>query len=94
MASITKLMTAVVALEQARLTDVVRITPSAAGIGESTVFLRAGEELSLADLIRATLIPSANDAAQALALGVGRKVHLIPTADLMGDPLRGEAPSV
>ena len=71
MASITKLMTAVVALEQARLTDVVRITPSAAGIGESTVFLRAGEELSLADLIRATLIPSANDAAQALALHVG-----------------------
>jgi serine-type D-Ala-D-Ala carboxypeptidase (penicillin-binding protein 5/6) len=71
MASITKLMTAVVALEQARLTDVVRITPSAAGIGESTVFLRAGEELSLADLIRATLIPSANDAAQALALHIG-----------------------
>jgi D-alanyl-D-alanine carboxypeptidase (penicillin-binding protein 5/6) len=71
MASITKLMTAVVALEQARLTDVVRITPSAASIGESTVFLRAGEDLSLADLIRATLVPSANDAAQALALHVG-----------------------
>ena len=71
-ASITKLMTAVVALEQARLTDVVRVSPSAASIGESTVYLRAGEELSVADLIRATLIPSANDAAQALALHVGR----------------------
>ena len=71
MASITKLMTALVALEQAQLTDVVRITPSAASIGESTVFLRAGEELTVADLIRATLIPSANDAAQALALHVG-----------------------
>jgi serine-type D-Ala-D-Ala carboxypeptidase (penicillin-binding protein 5/6) len=71
MASITKLMTALVALEQAQLSDVVRITPSAAGIGESTVFLRAGEELTVADLIRATLIPSANDAAQALALHVG-----------------------
>jgi serine-type D-Ala-D-Ala carboxypeptidase (penicillin-binding protein 5/6) len=71
MASITKLMTALVALEQAQLTDVVRITPGAAGIGESTVFLRAGEELAVADLIRATLIPSANDAAQALALHVG-----------------------
>ena len=71
MASITKLMTAVVALEQAELRDVVRITPSAAGLGESTVYLRAGEELTVADLIRATLIPSANDAAQALALHVG-----------------------
>ena len=71
MASITKLMTAVVALEQAQLRDVVRITPSAAGLGESTVYLRAGEELTVADLIRATLIPSANDAAQALALHVG-----------------------
>ncbi|HJR95132.1 MAG TPA: D-alanyl-D-alanine carboxypeptidase family protein [Gaiellaceae bacterium] len=71
MASITKLMTAVVALEQARLTDVVRISPGAAGIGESTVFLRAGDELTVADLVRATLIPSANDAAQALALHVG-----------------------
>ena len=70
-ASITKLMTAAVALERARLTDVVRVSPSAAGIGESTVFLRAGEELTVADLIRATLIPSANDAAQALALHVG-----------------------
>jgi D-alanyl-D-alanine carboxypeptidase (penicillin-binding protein 5/6) len=71
MASITKVMTAVVALEHAQLTDVVRIHPSAAGIGESTVFLRAGEELTVADLIRATLVPSANDAAQALALHVG-----------------------
>lgn len=70
-ASITKLMTAVVALEQAELTDVVRVSPRAAGIGESTVYLRAGEELTVADLIRATLIPSANDAAYALAFHVG-----------------------
>ena len=71
MASITKLMTAAVALEHAQPSDVVRITPGAADIGESTVFLRAGEEVTVADLIRATLIPSANDAAQALALHVG-----------------------
>ena len=43
------------------------MSPSAASIGESTVYLRAGEELTVADLVRATLIPSANDAAQALA---------------------------
>ncbi len=70
-ASITKLMTAVVVLEHAKLSDVVRVSPQAAGIGESTVYLRAGEELTVADLLRATLIPSANDAAEALALHVG-----------------------
>ena len=72
MASITKLMTALVVLEHAQLDDVVRVSPEAAGIGESTVYLRAGEELTVAELLRATLIPSANDAAEALALHVGR----------------------
>jgi D-alanyl-D-alanine carboxypeptidase (penicillin-binding protein 5/6) len=70
-ASITKLMTAVVVLEHAKLDDVVRVSPQAAGIGESTVYLRAGEELTVTDLLRATLIPSANDAAEALAIHVG-----------------------
>jgi D-alanyl-D-alanine carboxypeptidase len=71
-ASITKLMTAIVVLEHTELSDVVRVSPLAAGIGESTVYLRAGEELTVEDLLRATLIPSANDAAEALALHVGR----------------------
>jgi serine-type D-Ala-D-Ala carboxypeptidase (penicillin-binding protein 5/6) len=71
-ASITKLMTAVVVLERARLTDIVRVSPRAAGVGESTVYLRTGEELAVSELLRAMLIPSANDAAEALALHVGR----------------------
>jgi serine-type D-Ala-D-Ala carboxypeptidase (penicillin-binding protein 5/6) len=71
-ASITKLMTAVVALEHARPSDVVRVSELAAGIGGSTVFLRAGEELTVAELVRAMLVPSANDAAMALALHIGR----------------------
>jgi len=71
-ASITKLMTAIVVLEHAKLGDAVRVSPQAAGIGESTVYLRAGDELTVAELLRATLIPSANDAAEALALHVGR----------------------
>jgi serine-type D-Ala-D-Ala carboxypeptidase (penicillin-binding protein 5/6) len=71
-ASITKLMTAAVVLERARLTDVVQVSSRAAGVGESTVYLRTGEELTVAELLRATLIPSANDAAEALALHVGK----------------------
>lgn len=71
-ASITKLMTVMVALEHARLDEVVTVTPEAAGIGESTVMLRPGERLTVRDLAIAALVPSANDAATALAVHVGR----------------------
>jgi D-alanyl-D-alanine carboxypeptidase (penicillin-binding protein 5/6) len=70
-ASITKLMTAVVTIEHARLSDVVTVGAVAADVGESTVFLRPGERLSVADLLRGMLVRSANDAAEALALHVG-----------------------
>jgi serine-type D-Ala-D-Ala carboxypeptidase (penicillin-binding protein 5/6) len=72
MASITKLMTAIVTLERVRLADVVTVDPRAASIGESTAFLRGGERFSVADLLRGTLVHSANDAAEALALYVGK----------------------
>jgi D-alanyl-D-alanine carboxypeptidase len=71
-ASITKLMTAVVVLERADLADTVRVTPRAATPGESSAALRAGERLTVAELVRAMLVPSGNDAADALALHVGR----------------------
>jgi serine-type D-Ala-D-Ala carboxypeptidase (penicillin-binding protein 5/6) len=70
-ASITKLMTAIVVLEHARLGEAVRVDPRAADVGESTVYLRGGEELTVEQLLRALLVPSANDAAEALALDVG-----------------------
>jgi D-alanyl-D-alanine carboxypeptidase (penicillin-binding protein 5/6) len=70
-ASITKLMTALVVVERARLSDVVRVTPYRAGALESTAYLRPGEELTVAELLRALLVPSANDAAHVLALHVG-----------------------
>jgi D-alanyl-D-alanine carboxypeptidase (penicillin-binding protein 5/6) len=71
-ASITKLMTVLVALERTKPTDLVTVAPSAAAVGESTVHLRAGERLSVRDLVEAALIQSANDAADALAVQVGR----------------------
>ena len=70
-ASITKVMTALVALERARPSDVVSVSPSAAGVGGSMIFLQGGEELTLGTLVRGMLIPSANDAATALAVHVG-----------------------
>jgi serine-type D-Ala-D-Ala carboxypeptidase (penicillin-binding protein 5/6) len=67
-ASITKLMTVIVALEHLKLTDVVDVDARAAAVGQESVFLQPGEELTVGDLVKAALIQSANDAADALAL--------------------------
>jgi serine-type D-Ala-D-Ala carboxypeptidase (penicillin-binding protein 5/6) len=70
-ASITKLMTVLVTLEHAKWSDVVRVQREAAEVGESTINLRAGERLTVGDLVKGALIQSANDAADALADYVG-----------------------
>jgi serine-type D-Ala-D-Ala carboxypeptidase (penicillin-binding protein 5/6) len=70
-ASITKLMTVLVTLDHAGWDDVVRVRSDAAAVGESTVNLRAGERITVGDLVKAALIQSANDAADALADYVG-----------------------
>jgi D-alanyl-D-alanine carboxypeptidase (penicillin-binding protein 5/6) len=72
MASITKLMTAIVALEHASLDAVATVSRRTASVGESTINLTPGERVPLRDLIRAALIQSANDAANAIAAFVGR----------------------
>jgi serine-type D-Ala-D-Ala carboxypeptidase (penicillin-binding protein 5/6) len=70
-ASITKLMTALVALERADLDDVVTVARPAAAVGESSINLKPGERVSVRDLLRAALVQSANDAATAVAMHVG-----------------------
>jgi D-alanyl-D-alanine carboxypeptidase (penicillin-binding protein 5/6) len=66
-ASTTKLMTALVVLEKTRLTDVFAAVPYDAAPAESRINLRAGERMTVADLVRALLLESANDAAATLA---------------------------
>jgi D-alanyl-D-alanine carboxypeptidase (penicillin-binding protein 5/6) len=69
-ASITKLMTVLVALEHRGLDDVVDVDRRAGIVGESSIELNGGERLTVRDLVEAALIQSANDAADALALSV------------------------
>jgi D-alanyl-D-alanine carboxypeptidase (penicillin-binding protein 5/6) len=69
-ASLTKMMTVLLALEHHKLTDVVTVDRRASIVGESTINLRAGEQLTVRDLIKGALIQSANDAAAALALSM------------------------
>jgi serine-type D-Ala-D-Ala carboxypeptidase (penicillin-binding protein 5/6) len=71
-ASITKLMTALVTLERARPTEEVVVDRDAVGVTGSTIGLRAGEHVKVRDLLAAALIQSANDAAVALAEYVGK----------------------
>lgn len=70
-ASTTKMMTALVAVSSTRLDRVCTAPPYAAGPLEVTIGLRPGERMRVSDLLRAMLLPSANDAAATLAACVG-----------------------
>jgi D-alanyl-D-alanine carboxypeptidase (penicillin-binding protein 5/6) len=67
-ASATKLMTALVVLDELTLGREVRAVPYDPAPAESRIDLRTGERMSVADLLRALLLESANDAAETLAV--------------------------
>lgn len=70
MASTTKIMTALVTLERASLSDIATVPPGAI-VGGSSAGLVAGERISVRDLLEGLLVPSGNDAAVTLAEYVG-----------------------
>ena len=70
-ASTTKLMTALLTLENAKLSDVIPAVRFRGLAVESQIGLAPGERLTVADLLRGLLVYSANDAARTLAVGVG-----------------------
>jgi D-alanyl-D-alanine carboxypeptidase len=75
MASTTKIMTALVALERMPLETVIRVSPLAVGVEGSSVYLYEGEVLTLEELLYAMLLESANDAAAAIAIAVGGSIE-------------------
>lgn len=70
MASTTKIMTALVALELASPSTVISVDERAVGIEGSSIYLCAGEKLTLEELLYALMLESANDAAVAIAIGL------------------------
>lgn len=72
-ASLTKLMTAVVALDLASPSDTFSVSEAATKAVPSKVMLKDGERVSLEKLLNATLIASANDAAFAIRDGIDKK---------------------
>lgn len=74
-ASVTKVMTALVVLEETAPEDVVRVSARAAGTRASQLGLVTGERISVGQLLYALLMQSANDAAVALAEHVAGSVE-------------------
>lgn len=70
-ASLTKIMTAIVAIEQGNLKDSVKVSKNSFAKEGSSLFLKLGEEMSLENLLYGLMLRSGNDAASAIAEHVG-----------------------
>ena len=75
MASTTKIMTAIVVLENANLDDTVTVSKKAAGTGGSRLGLKTGDKITINNLLYGLLLVSGNDAAVALAEHVSGSVE-------------------
>jgi len=67
MASTTKMMTALLALETTPLDERVTVSPQAVRVAGSDAGLRPGQQLTLLELLYALMLPSGNDAANVIA---------------------------
>lgn len=85
-ASTTKIMTGLVVCEQCNVLDRVEIMPEAVGIEGSSMYLKAGEVLTVQELLYGLLLQSGNDAAVALAIYCGGTVEGF--AEMMNDKAR------
>lgn len=75
MASTTKIMTAIVVIENSNLSDIVTISKKAALTGGSRLKISTGDKVSVNDLLYGLMLRSGNDAAVALAEHVGGSVE-------------------
>ena len=72
-ASLTKIMTALVALENYNLKDILTVPPEAISVSGSKINLRTGEQMTVENLLYGLLLYSGNDAAVTLSSGIGRE---------------------
>lgn len=75
MASTTKIMTALIALENGSLDDMVTVSKNAAGTEGTSLYLKSGDKLTLRDLLYGLMLQSGNDAAIAIAEHVSGSVE-------------------
>ena len=83
MASTTKIMTAIVVLENANLDEEIQVSAKSAGTGGSRLGLKTGDKITINNLLYGLMLRSGNDAAVALAESVGGSVSEF--ADMMNE---------
>lgn len=88
-ASLTKIMTAIVAIEHGKLADNVTTSKTAVGKEGSSIYLQLGEKMTLLNMLYGLMLRSGNDAATAIAEHVGGSeegfVHLMnEKAEMLG----------
>lgn len=86
MASTTKIMTCIIALEQGKMDDVVTVSSYAAGMPDVQLNIREGEQYYLKDLLYSLMLESHNDTAVAIAEHLGGSVEGFAT--MMNDKAR------
>ncbi|MCC8435993.1 D-alanyl-D-alanine carboxypeptidase [Brevibacillus sp. M2.1A] len=73
-ASLTKTMTAIVAIEMGKLDAQITVPPQAVGVEGSSIYLKNGEKLTLEELLYGLMLRSGNDAAVTIATHIGGSV--------------------
>ncbi|MDO5329520.1 MAG: serine hydrolase [Coriobacteriia bacterium] len=86
-ASMTKIMTAIIGMENAELTDQLEINDQAVKVGESSAGFWVGDKLDIKSALYALMVPSGNDAAEAICEYVGQKA-----VDNKDDKIRKKSP--
>lgn len=75
MASTTKIMTAICAIELGGLDREITVTDKTVGVEGSSIYLKAGDKITLEELVWAVMLESANDAAETLAVELGGSIE-------------------
>lgn len=75
MASTTKILTAIIAIERCDLNDIVEISSKAANTGGSTLGISTGQKITIESLLYGLLLRSGNDTAVAIAEHIGGNIE-------------------
>lgn len=74
-ASTTKILTGIIAVERCDLDEVVTVPAEAVGLEGTSMYLRAGETITIRQLVYGLMLSSGNDAAAALAIHIGGSIE-------------------
>ncbi|OEH85719.1 hypothetical protein BHU72_02690 [Desulfuribacillus stibiiarsenatis] len=87
-ASLTKIMTAIVAIENAKLESQVKVSKTAFGVEGSSIYLKLNEKMKLHDMLYGLMLRSGNDAATAVA------EHVSSSMDKFAEVMNGKAKEI